>query len=95
MAALIPALIKFLMSRRGGGGGGGGGRAPKSDAQRDNEYWDKKLYTPMDYSGFTTGYGDGAPRPMSYEEMEKSVTSGDPLGLRPIQESLPGGKRKR
>jgi hypothetical protein len=25
MAALIPALIKLLMSRRGGGGGGGGG----------------------------------------------------------------------
>jgi hypothetical protein len=25
MAALIPALIKLLISRRGGGGGGGGG----------------------------------------------------------------------
>lgn len=30
MAALIPALIKLLISRRGGGGGGGGGSAQKT-----------------------------------------------------------------
>ncbi len=47
MAALIPALIKLLMSRRGGGGGGGyskggyGGREPKP--QRSPEEYSMEL----------------------------------------------------
>lgn len=45
MSALIPALIKLLMSRRGGGGGGGsgGGREPMSDAEKDKKYWNREL----------------------------------------------------
>lgn len=39
MAALIPAIIKMVMSRRGGGGGGG--RPQKTPEQLNEEYWTK------------------------------------------------------
>jgi hypothetical protein len=42
MAALIPALIKFLMSSRGGRGGGGGGGAPKMSQEMQNQVYHAK-----------------------------------------------------
>jgi len=48
MAALIPALIKLLMSRRRGGGGyskgGGAPAAPMSDREKDNKYWNERRF---------------------------------------------------
>lgn len=45
MAALIPALIKLLISsRRRGGGGGGGGGAPK---KTDRDYMRLKILQTM------------------------------------------------
>lgn len=63
MAALIPALIKLLMSRarRGGGGGGKGGgmpAAPMSDREKDNKYWSDRRFDAPDipnYGAMTKG----------------------------------------
>lgn len=44
MAALIPALIKLLISSRRGGGGGGGGGAPK---KTDRDYMRLKILQTM------------------------------------------------
>lgn len=53
MSALIPALIKLLMSRSKGGGGGGGGspKAPEDPLTVSNKVWEKRL----------GGYIDNAP----------------------------------
>lgn len=45
MAALIPALIKLLISRRGRGGGGGGGGRPKKSQWEYGEDNAKKATT--------------------------------------------------
>ena len=54
MAALIPAIIKFVMSRSGGGGGGGGAKKPPMSpdeiAERGwSSYFGKGTY--LDKSG--------------------------------------------
>jgi hypothetical protein len=70
MSALIPALIKLLMSGRGGGGGGGGGsrggrgrsggsgrsRKPPADPQ---EELDKRAEKSL-YGGSRSPFGSGA-----------------------------------
>lgn len=50
MSALIPALIKLLMSRRGGGGGAaaGGGRAPADPQDKHLKYWNARLMSALD-----------------------------------------------
>lgn len=65
MSALIPALIDLLMSRmkggKGGGGGGGGeARAPMSDVEKDNKYWDRELMNPNWARGLGTDYQKAA-----------------------------------
>jgi hypothetical protein len=69
MAALIPALIKFLMSRSGGGGGG---RGKTSEYDKNQAYWKGKNMS-QDISGFAKGLGEVEPpkpvKPRSYKEV--------------------------
>jgi hypothetical protein len=65
MSALIPALISLFMSRmKGGGGGGGGGggepRAPMSDVDKDNKYWERESLNPDWAKGLGTDYQKAA-----------------------------------
>ena len=59
MSALIPALIQLLMSRMKGGGGGEP-RAPMSDVEKDNKYWDRELMSPNWAKGLGTDYQKAA-----------------------------------
>jgi hypothetical protein len=81
MAALIPALIKLFMSRaRGGGGSGGGGAggggAPKSDYDKDNEYWKKQGMSLSDSEDALAAAMKNRSKPMTWDEAQQKAKAG-------------------
>lgn len=84
MAALIPALIKLLISRRGGGGGGGGGRPKKTD-------WDYAL----DRIGkeITAGIGEFSDVTDAGNDALKSLTGATNASAERIRRLRGGGSK--
>lgn len=70
MAALIPALIKLLMSRRGGGGRGGGmPAAPMSDREKDNKYWSERRFDAPDIPNYGAMI-NGLPQVKTWQQVQ-------------------------
>lgn len=74
MSALIPAIIRLIMSRSRGGGGGGAPREPMSQEEQSNRHWRSAILKENTEKSSAAALGDRlealgrAGRGMSYGE---------------------------